>query len=148
MIGHSGHERNRQDELLPVDLHLLLLKQKDLGEVLPLKVKRHATLLAHHIEWEGVAVVLETLFTDAHTRSKGLDEACRRCESALASIDIGQSRYCINFAVYEHDELGAGLAHLADDISWFINIKTETLDEHLYRGLVDIIEHLELVFEV
>ena len=129
-------------------MHLLLLEQKDLGEVLPLKVKRHATLLAHHIEWEGIAVVLETFFADAHARSKGLDEACRRCERALACIYIGQPRYCINFTVYEHDELGAGLPHLADDISWFINIKTEPLDEHLYRGLVNIIEHLELVFEV
>ena len=129
-------------------MHLLLLEQKDLGEVLPLKIKRHTTLFAHHIEREGVAVVLETLLSDAHTRSKGLDEAGLRCESALTGIDIGQSRYCINFAIDEHYELGARLAHLADDIPWFINIKTEALDEHLYRGLVNIIEDLELVFEV
>ena len=126
----------------------MLLEEKDLSKVFPLQVQRHATLFAHHIERECVVIVLETLLADAHARSEGLDEARLGCESALACVDIGQSRYRINFSIDEHDKLGAGLAHLTDDVTWFVHIKAEPLDKHLNRSFVDIIEYLELVLEV
>ena len=51
MVGHSCNEWDRRDEFLPVDLSLLFLEEKDLGEVLALEVQCHATFRAYHVEW-------------------------------------------------------------------------------------------------
>ena len=37
---------------------------------------------------------------------------------------------------------------LADDISWFVDVKAESLHEHLNTVFFDLVEHLKLVLHV
>ena len=52
------------------------------------------------------------------------------------------------FTVNEHNELRTGLSSSTNNITWFIHIETQTLDEYFNARLVDIIEAFELVSHV